>query len=880
MAEKLIKALIIEDDTDYASLLQIKLKRGRIGRFDSHIAGSLGKALELVKKNAFDVILLDLTLPDSIGLDSLKTIQASQPHVPIIVLTGLDDESIALEAVRQGVQDYLIKGHADDRLLERVIKYAIERKRVEEVLWRQKEEQKIIFNSVQAMIWYKDKKNNILRVNKAAADSLGLTIEEVEGKNTKEFYPEEADKYLEDDLEVVNSGKPKYGIIEQYQISGGEKRWVRTDKIPYRDKKGKIIGVIVFAIDVTERKQVEDTLRESEARLREQSNVLIDLAKNKSIGTENFNATLNQITEVAAETLKVARVSIWFYRNDRSKIYCADLHEAGSQKHLSGMEIAAEKYPIYFHALEKNRCITAHHAHTDPRTKEFAEDYFYSQGISSVMDAPIRLRGKTIGVICHEHVGPPRKWTIDEQNFVASLADFVALAMESAERKRAEQRLNRLAYYDPMTDLPNRVLFIDRLNQAIIGANKYNRLVAVLFLDLDHFKRINDTLGHAAGDEMLKAVAVRLKKTLFETDTLTRIGGDEFTVMLPGLEKADHAIRVAEKVFASFKQPFHISGQALYMTVSMGIAIFPNDGVDSATILKNADTAMYQAKDKGRNNYRMYSSAMSVRAFECLILENSLRRSLDNNELEVYYQPLIDSQSGKIIKLEALVRWHHPNLGLVGPNEFIPIAEETGIIVPLGEWVMKQACWQVKEWHEKGYSDLRVAVNLSDRQFNYGDLVGVVSRILTETRLEPRFLDLELTENMIMKNIDDSIRTQYRLKMMGVTISIDDFGTGYSSLSYLKRFPIDTLKIDRSFINDVHKDKSDEAIIKAIISMAHNMKLSVVAEGVETDQQLQFLKLHDCDILQGFLFSKPLPAINVEKLFVIDSDSTGNESVA
>lgn len=876
-----IKILLIEDEVDAAKIIATQLKRSRQTTFEVQHVTHLSQGLKYLAAHAVDAILLDLGLPDSEGLNGLIRILGVYPQTPVVVITALDDENLALEAMRKGAEDYLIKGELDIKLLVRILRYSIERRKIQESLRQHKMEQKMIFDSVPAMIWFKDDKNRILRVNKYAAASVGRPVEEIEGKATEELYPDEAAKYFADDLEVIRSGKPKLGIVEQYQSASGEKRWVRTDKIPSFGKNGKPNGVVVFAVDITERKLVEEGLLDRERRLIRQSEVLIQLAKSKLIGGGELKSVVREAVEVSARTLEVGRVSIWFYNKDRTRIFCVDTYLLKENQHQRGMELGEDRYPLYFKALENHRALAVSDVLTSPFTKEFSPEYFKRENVASILDAPIRLRGRTVGVLCHEHLGSIRNWNVEEQNFVASMADLVALAMESRERKRVETRLNYLAYYDALTDLPNRVLFMDRLSQSIIGARRNKKIAAIMFLDLDQFKRINDTLGHAVGDELLQMTAARMRRVLYESDTLTRIGGDEFAVLLSELAKSADVIHVAEKLFNCFKAPFCVGGQDLYMTASMGISIFPNDGSDGMTLLKNADTAMYQAKEKGRNNYRLYSSIMSVKAFERLILENSLRRSLDKQELEVYYQPQIDLRSGQVVSVEALLRWRHPTLGMIGPSEFIPIAEETGLIVPIGAWVLKQACLQAKKWHDMGYAPISVAVNLSDRQFNYSNLVEIVEGVLKETGLEARYLDLELTENMIMKNIEDTVDTLKKLKEMGVRISIDDFGTGHSSLNYLKRFPIDCLKIDRSFIHDIVNDPDDAAITKAIISMAHNLKLLVIAEGVETDEQLSFLRLHRCDMMQGFSYSKAVIPEEIHKFLIKAEDACrGQESVA
>jgi diguanylate cyclase (GGDEF)-like protein len=434
-------------------------------------------------------------------------------------------------------------------------------------------------------------------------------------------------------------------------------------------------------------------------------------------------------------------------------------------------------------------------------------------------------------------------------------------------RLHAEEVIEHQAHFDLLTDLPNRVMFQDRLTLALTHANRHRKMLAVIFVDLDRFKTIVDTLGHAIGDRLLRAVAERLSGCLEEGDTLARMGGDEFVVLLPQINRADKAVRLAHKVLEVLKPAFQFSGHELHITTSIGISLYPYDGEDADTLLKNADTALYRAKEQGRNNYQLYTPAMNARAFERLALENSLRKALERKEFLLHYQPQTDMRTGAIVGVEALLRWQHPDLGLVYPSEFIPIAEETGLIVPLGEWVLRTACVQARAWQTLGLPPFTVAVNLSARQFLQQDLVDTVARILKETGVDPRSLEIEITESIAMQNADYTIVVLRDLKEMGILIAMDDFGTGYSSLSYLKKFPIDSLKIDQSFVRDITTDLNDAAIANAIIVLAHSLKLNVVAEGVETAAQEAFLKEHRCDRLQGYLFSTPIPAPLFEAFF-------------
>lgn len=427
------------------------------------------------------------------------------------------------------------------------------------------------------------------------------------------------------------------------------------------------------------------------------------------------------------------------------------------------------------------------------------------------------------------------------------------------ERAREKERFHQLVYYDALTGLPNRELFIDRLDQAVKEGRRKKESGAVLVIDLDHFKRINDTLGHVIGDQLIKAVAVRLQKVMYESDTITRISGGSFMLLLPRMAKASHAENVANKILMSFKAPLAVQGHELFTTCSIGIVIFPQDGEDPQVLIKNADAAMHLAKERGKDRFQLYSSSIANNSFERLVLENSLRHALEKKEFRLFYQPQLDLRDGKIIGAEALIRWQHPDLGSIPPMEFIPVAEETGLIHPIGNWIMETACEQKMQWQKAGFRALRVSVNLSARQFHYVNVVDMITEALRKTGIDPRSLDVEITESTLMEHLEETTETLRRLKEMGVRISIDDFGTGYSSLMYLKTFPIDTLKIDKSFVHDIMTDSDDRAITQAIISMAHSLKLEVVAEGVEEEGQLDILKSQGCDIIQGFLFSKPIP---------------------
>jgi diguanylate cyclase (GGDEF)-like protein/PAS domain S-box-containing protein len=429
-----------------------------------------------------------------------------------------------------------------------------------------------------------------------------------------------------------------------------------------------------------------------------------------------------------------------------------------------------------------------------------------------------------------------------------------------SERKAVEQQMEYQAYHDALTGLANRRLFQEHLTLAIALAQRKRRPLAVLFLDLDHFKVVNDSLGHTLGDTLLREIATRLRASVREGDVVARVGGDEFTVVLQELEKKEDAAVMAQRLLRIISEPMEVDGQRLYVTTSIGITVYPDDGEDAETLLKNADNAMYRAKAVGRNTYEMSTQELSRSMQERLTLESGLHQAMERNEFEVYYQPQIDIRAMKIIGMEALLRWRHPERGLMSPGSFLSVAEERGFIVLIGDWVLRTALQQAKIFTDLGFPDFRVAVNLSARQFRELSLVDGIENAVKESRVDPRLLELEITESVAMENVELTFKVLERLRRLGISIAIDDFGMGHSSLSYLKRFPIDALKIDRNFVEDLPDRVEDAAIVRSVIELAHGLNLRVVAEGVETKPQLDFLKEHGCREVQGFYFGFPVPA--------------------
>ncbi len=454
-----------------------------------------------------------------------------------------------------------------------------------------------------------------------------------------------------------------------------------------------------------------------------------------------------------------------------------------------------------------------------------------------------------------DYIHKPIRWPVLRQRMRRMLNEY-----------RADRHINHIAHHDSLTDLPNRRLFSEQLEQRTNIARRKGQPLALLFLDLDRFKLINDTLGHDVGDLLIQAVAKRLAEEVRRGDLVARLGGDEFTIITEGVNSAEDAVQVAEKMLKVLSLPFTLSGREVFVTASIGIALYPFDGADSTSLMKNADAAMYRAKEHGRNSYQFYTAEMSTRAMQRLALEGGLRRALERDEFVLYYQPQVNITTGLIIGVEALIRWNHPELSLVPPGDFIPLAEDTGMIVPIGEWVLRAACRQHKLWCDAGYPPIRVTVNLSGRQFRQQALAETIRDALTEFGITAAALGVEITESSIMHNDNLTKSILIELDRMGVHLSLDDFGTGYSSLSYLKSFPIGVLKIDRSFVRDVTTDSDDAAIATAIIAMAHSLKMGVIAEGVETMEQLEFLRRQGCDAVQGYLIGRPVPAAEFAKL--------------
>jgi len=682
--------LLVEDNPGDARLLREMFDLEGMKSTELTHVGSLGDLEKHLAGHPVDVILLDLGLPDAQGLEAVKRARAAAPRVALVVLTGMDDEALAVQALQEGAQDYLIKGQIDRRGLRRALRYAIERKIMEDALSEEKERAQVTLNSIGDAVICTDSAGNVTFLNTAAETITGWAREDA-------------------------AGRP---MVEVVRILNGATR------VPVADPMAR-------------------AMRKDEA------------------------------VHLPANSILVRR---------------------------DGSEVPIEDSVAPIHA-----------------------------GASKATGAVIVFR-------------------------------------DVSETRALVQQMAYSAQHDFLTGLPNRMLFNDRVGQAIAFSARHRNKIAVLFLDLDGFKHINDSLGHPIGDKLLQSVTQRLVDCVRGSDTVSRQGGDEFVVLLSEVKHLEDAAITARRMLQAVAQVHSIDLHDLHVTASIGISVYPDDGVDAETLVKNADTAMYQAKEKGRQGYQFFKPAMNARAVERQSIEEDLRRALKREEFCVLYQPKIDLKTGEVAGAEALIRWIHPTRGMIPPAQFISVAEECGLILPIGAWVMREVCRQARAWTVADLPPTTVAVNVSAMEFRVEEFPDTLFAILEETGLDPTRLEIELTETVLLKRADSVASILRRVRERGVHVALDDFGTGYSSLSYLRRFPVDALKIDQSFIRQITTAGEDTAIITAIIAMARSLNLRVIAEGVETLEELTFLRAHHCDQAQGFYFSPPVRADQFERL--------------
>ena len=674
--------LLVEDNPGDARLLREMFGEHGAHKIKLMHVECMSEAEKHLAEHLFDIILLDLGLPDAQGLAAVRRAHAAAPRIPLVVLTGLDDDSLSAQALREGAQDYLIKGQIETRGLLRALRYAVERKIMEEALFVEKERAQVTLKSIGDAVACTDILGNISFLNLVAEKMTGWSCKEALGRPMPE---------------------------------------------------------VLRILDATSRETILNPME-------------MEVGQDRPL-------------HLPANCVLIRR---------------------------DGCEIPIEDSVAPIHDRE-----------------------------GQVTGAVIVFRD-------------------------VSAARVMALQMAHS------------AQHDFLTGLPNRMLLNDRVGQAIVAAQRHMKKVAVLFLDLDGFKHINDSLGHAIGDKLLQSVAKRLANCVRGPDTISRQGGDEFVVLLSEVERSEDAAITARRMLKDVAEAHSIDLQDLHVTTSIGVSVFPDDGLDAETLVKNADTAMYQAKENGRQSYQFFKPAMNTRAVERQFIEESLRRALERQEFALHYQPKISLSTGEITGAEALIRWTHPIRGPVSPAQFIPVAEDCGLILPIGNWVLREACKQARAWMDAGLPLGTMAVNISAMEFRDENFLEGIFAILKDTGLDPRFLELELTESVLMKHAESTESILKSLRAKGVQLAVDDFGTGYSSLSYLKKFPLDALKIDQSFVRQITTAPDETTIVTAIISMGRSLKLRVVAEGVETHDELAFLQDHQCDEAQGYYFSRPV----------------------
>jgi diguanylate cyclase (GGDEF)-like protein/PAS domain S-box-containing protein len=697
-------------------------------------------------------------------------------------------------------------------------------------------------------LYVKDAESRFVIANKAvAADHSRSDPRDLLGLSDFDLHAHDiAQQFFDVEQDIVRTGRPVMNLEEVILDSSGARKWFSTTKIPFRNSQNQVTGLVGIGRDITARKQA-DALREGQAQILEM------IATNARL-----EDVLDRLTRLIESQLTGIYGSILLMDNDGIHLRhgAAPSLPSAYTTAIDGVCIGPEAGSCGSAAYRREVVVVA-----DIETDSLWRDYRAlagAHGLRSCWSAPILSHdGAVLGTFAM-YSKEVREPGASETKLIEVATRYAGIAIE---RKRAEDRIQFMANHDALTGLPNRTLLNDRLTQAMLYARRYDRWATIAFVDLDNFKFINDSLGHNAGDELLKLVAERMVSCLRPTDTIVRLGGDEFVILLFDQPKIPEAIsQTLQKVRAAIAKPIRIGAHVLTVTCSIGVANYPDDGADGDGLLANADAAMYRAKEIGRDNVQLYAPELSIRLQEKIILQEELRNAISRSELTLLYQPQVDLRSGRVFAVEALIRWLHPNLGVVPPHKFIPIAEETGLVVLMGDWVLQEACRQNKAWQEAGLPHMTVCVNVSARQFGEKNWVDRVTGVLRKMDLAPEYLELELTESLIMQDSDRAVRTMKELQLLGVGLSIDDFGTGYSSLNALKRFPVSRLKIDKSFVENILEDQNDRAVAKAVISLGHQLNLRVIAEGVETEGQVAFLRANDCDEIQGFIVSQPLPA--------------------
>jgi diguanylate cyclase (GGDEF)-like protein/PAS domain S-box-containing protein len=821
--DTVLHILMLEDVAEDAELIEHELQKGgltfTIKRV--HSRESFQKAL---KDFAPALILADYKLPGFDGLSALAIAQKECPDIPFTFVSGTIGEELAIEALKKGATDYVYKDRlsklvpAVERALQEAKEHA-ERKLAEKALRESEERYRTLVENLPQKIFLKDRNSVYISCNENYAQDLKIKPEEIKGKTDYDFYPKEiADNYRADDQRIMGLGNIE--DIEEKYIPNDHEVWVHTVKTPVKDEEGNVTSLLGIFWDITERKNAEDMIRTSEAQL---SNAM----RIANAGHWEYDVAIDTFT----------------FNDNFYKIFRTTAEEVGGYKMSSAEYARRFCHPDDMHMVREET--QAAIETTDPYySRQLEHRILYADGEVGYITVRFFIvkdsQGRTV-----------KTYGVNQ---------------DITEHKKMEQRIEYLAYYDALTGLPNRSLFIDRLKQGIERAEPTSKIVAVAITDIDRFRSVNDIYGTAVGDKVLKDIAERLSNAIRKGDTVARLGNDEFGIALLDIANINDIVPVLEKIMKEISSPLNIMGDEIIITFSYGISVYPHDNKDPLELMKFAGLALDKAKKDVGRNYQFYTEDLNIRASEFISMEKKLYNAIKNEEFLLHYQPYYDINTQKLLGIEALIRWQSEDMGLVSPGKFIPVLEETGMIIEAGEWILKTATRQVKEWQDKGYPVVPVSVNLSLIQFRQKNIAEMVKKVMGECGFYPSLLTLEITESAFMQDIEFTRFVLEKLKDIGVSVSIDDFGTGYSSLSYLKRFPIDNLKIDISFIREMVKDPDSASIVMAIINMAHTLNLKTIAEGIETEEQWKFLRLLRCDIGQGFYLSKPLPAEEVEKL--------------
>jgi diguanylate cyclase (GGDEF)-like protein/PAS domain S-box-containing protein len=776
----------------------------------------LSDALECLDRKNIDAVLLNLPLPGVQGVEALDQVFEAAPNALILVLCTVEDEAIKRRAVQRSALGYFIKTHIDTVWLLHALRYALGRKAAEDALLNSEKRICAMGDAFPLGIFVSDAEGACIYTNAAYQKLSGRTIKQTLGTNRSSAIHSEDRRRVLTEWRKAATGQSAFQMEYRLQRQDGSIVWTRVNGAGLCDGI-EPQGCVQTFEDITECKSTEFGLRAAEEALLE--------------GKEHAQDTLNSIGDAVLTT---------------------DLQ--GNLTYLNRVAETMTGWPLE-DAL--GRPLTEVFKIIDSATRQVAQNPAWraineDNTVGLTADCVLVRRDGSESAI-EDSAAPIR-------NRDGHLTGVVIVCRDVNQSRAAALKMTHLAQHDFLTDLPNRALLTDRLSQAIGLAHRHRKRVALLFVDLDGFKSINDSLGHAIGDQLLRSVAARLMTCVRGTDTVFRQGGDEFVILLTEIEQPQDAAHVAENIYVAFTVPHQVDEYELRVSLSIGISVYPDDGVNGDIVMRNADTAMFHAKASGRDNYQFFSADMNSRAVRKMELESRLRHALREGELILLYQPKIDLTSGVLTGAEALIRWSSPDRGLVYPQQFLPIAEECGLIVPIGRWVLREACRQVRAWLDAGLRAVPVAVNTSSVEFRHESFLDGVALILKETGLQPGYLELEMTESVLLQETKSSALVLEALKAMEVRLAVDDFGTGYSSLNYLKRFPIDTLKIDQSFVHDITTDAQDTAIVRAVIGMGKSLKQRVIAEGVETREQLVFLRSQQCDEGQGFHFSRPLSA--------------------